>query len=157
MKILIWIGAAVIAAPFLLFFGSYAYFAVVVNPYFANAYFQTRVPVETVLASRRWHRLGSEPWDCTYAIVDLTADAPEFPETWGDAARWSETPAPPLGITTRGALEFCGSKYWSAEVQTRLARALSNPGSYFTRNGSGQDLWIYAPNNRIAAKIRYGD
>ncbi len=131
---------------------------------YAHAVFSGLVVIDDVLASRRWHPLLGEPWDCTYAIVALTDTAPERPPSpkqitnWkyrfgGD---WQPTPEPPLHDTTRAALAFC-AQYFSADVATRLRTTLTTPGSWYVRDGVGENLYIYAPKHDIAAKIRFGD
>lgn len=155
MRWLVWAVFALGAFPVVAYFALLAYLALFVNPGHANEYFEDKFEVEAVLASRRWHRLGAEPWDCTFAIVQIAADLPTHPpETWqGD---WNPTPAAPLGDTTRDAVSSC-QHYWSDDVLSWLVRALTEPGSFYARDGVGENLFIYAPSHRIAARIRYGD
>jgi hypothetical protein len=131
---------------------------------YAHGVFSGLVVIDDVLASRKHHPLFGETWDCTYAIVALTDAAPQRPPSpkqitnWkyrfgGD---WAPTPAPPLGDTTRDALSFC-SEYFAADVASRLRTALTTPGSWYVRDGVGENLYIYAPKQDIAAKIRFGD
>ncbi len=136
------------------------------DPVYADELFSGLLPVEEVLQSRKWHQRGAEPWDCTYAIVRLQAPALEQPPTRGwrnelgwqyqFGGDWKPTPAPLLGETTRDALEFC-RRYWSAELYTELKFALGSSGSWFDRDRVGETLYIYAPRQRLAARIRFGD
>jgi len=135
------------------------------DPGFARAYFTDLVPYERVLASRKWHRVGAQAWDCTYAVVDLAETAPDRPgsrtETakgwqfrWGGA--WQPTPAAALGDTTRDALGYCG-QYFSDDLNARLLAAISAPGSWYSRDRVGETLHLYSRPQGLAARIRYGD
>ncbi|MCG7622379.1 hypothetical protein MHM97_03275 [Epibacterium sp. Ofav1-8] len=136
------------------------------DPVYAEELFSGLLPVEQVLQSRKWHRRGAEPWDCTYAIVRLQAPVPDQPPTreWQNdlgwqyqfGGDWSPTPAAPLKATTRDALEFCG-KYWPTELYTALKYARDSAGSWFDRDRIGETLYLYAPRQRLAARIRFGD
>lgn len=137
------------------------------NPGFAAHVFDGVVPVETIIASRKWHRIGAEPWDCTFAIATLAEGAPvEPPEDtradpgwrfrFGGIWPWRPTPAPPLGDTTRDALAVCRS-YWSDEIGRTLDHAMSTSGAWYARDPVGETVFLYAPDIRLAARIRYGD
>ncbi len=148
-------AAGLIALPLFAILGVYAYNAVFVNPKYTAQYFEGQLEIGKVLASRRWHRLGAEGWDCSYAIAEISPDLPpDPPESW--QIEWKPTPAAPLGETTRDAVDFCRT-YYSEDTQARLESALTTPGSFYDRDGVGETVWIYAPRHRIAARIRYGD
>lgn len=70
---------------------------------------------------------------------------------------WKETPEPDPVDNTRTALSFC-SQYFDDVTNTRLSRALAEPGSWYQR-GSVVDeiLYIYSLPQNIAARIRFGD
>ena len=154
-----------------LFYGIYGFLAVQLpderrardDPGHADRVFHGVLDYEAVLASRAWHRRGAEPWDCTFAIVSLPANVPNDPATstaqeWflGFGGDWSETPAQPLGDTTRDALGFC-AQYFGADVNQRLAAAMADPGSWYIISSVGETVHIYSAPQRIAARIRYGD
>lgn len=136
------------------------------DPPYATELFGNILPVSEVLASRKWHARDSEPWDCTYAIVRLTGDLPDKPPTrdWDNTlgwryaygGNWQASPAAPLGNNTRDALGFC-TKYWSLEVLEELKTALYSSGAWFDRDRVGETLFLYAPKQRLAARIRFGD
>ena len=134
------------------------------DPRHAASVFDGVVPYEAVLETRCWHRRGVEHWDCSFAIVELSDDAPPDPpeptegREWyryygGD---WQPTPAAPLGDTTRDALDFCG-QYWSETLNSALDSAMTQPGSWYARDRVGETLHLYSAPQRIAARIRYGD
>ncbi len=136
------------------------------DPVYAMEYFEGILPVAEILESRKWHAKNAEPWDCTYAIARLTSEAPEHPplrpyrnelgwqyEFGGD---WAVTPAPELRDTTRNAVAFC-AKYWPRDLAIELHSALAAPGAWFVRDAVGETLFIYAPKQRLAARIRFGD
>lgn len=161
-------GALVALAVFLagvwwIAFGSWDLLRARDDPGYAEAVFGPILPVAEVLESRRWHRRGAEPWDCTYAIVRLGTDAPAQPPAsatgtaWWLAfgGDWKPTPEPELRSTIRDALEFC-SRYWPA-LGTELQNLLSEPGHWVMRDRVGEDLHLYSAKARIAARIRYGD
>ncbi len=160
--VLVVVGA--LSLPVLLYLGWHAKIALIDNPHYADAVFAPILSDYTVLASRAYHRLGGEGWDCTYAIVTLPTDAPAMPpEPLGDAnwhlrfgGDWRPTPAPPLGDTTRDALDFC-ARYFDAGTNATLARAIADPEGWYTRDLVGETLSLYAPQARIAARIRFGD
>ena len=133
------------------------------DPRYAQRYFDGLFEYSEVLESRYWGHAGS--WSCTYAIVRLENEPPPNPSertrsekgwryAWG--GNWSPTPAPELGSTTRDALESCGSE-WETGVYEELAFALGSDGAFFARDGVGETVMIYAPEQRIAAYVRYGD
>ncbi|MDO5632407.1 MAG: hypothetical protein Q4G22_11290 [Paracoccus sp. (in: a-proteobacteria)] len=128
---------------------------------YAATLFAGRLPVDEVLASRRWNR--ALIWDCTFAVVRLDNDAPHIPATWRTDRRafdfggdWRRTPAPPLPQATRDAVASCANQI-PPEVARELAVALAAPGGWFTREPPGEVVQVYAPGMRLAAKIRYGD
>lgn len=155
MRWIVYGAAGLIALPLFAFLGLHAYAIVFVNPQYAARYFESRLEIGEILASRRWHRLGAEPWDCTFAIAEISPDLPiKPPESW--RPKWTPTPAAPLGDTTRDALDFCRI-YYSDDTHARLKAAMDMPGSFYDRDGVGETVWIYAPQHRIAGRIRYGD
>lgn len=135
-----------------------------VDPIYAVEVFSPLFPIRKVIASRKFHHPDGEPWDCTYAIVELAANAPERPPTSPEnthwylefGGNWQETPEPPLRETIRRALSFC-SKYFEPEVSEVLSRALALKGSWYDRDSVGETLFIYSKPHQIAARIRYGD
>ena len=153
-----WLGgllAVILALPVAGYLAVHAYIALLVNPHHAAKFFADKFPVESTLASRRWHRLGAEAWDCTYAVVEISQDLPEAPPaSW--QADWKPTPAEPLGETTRDTLGFC-SRYFSEDTQARMKAALGSKGAFYSRGQVGNTVLIYAPRHRIAARIRFDD
>lgn len=158
--------AMLLAAPFLYLGVRLAWGLLVENPTYAKRYFEDLFPVERILASRRWHGPGAGAFDCSYAIAELPADAAPDPGVrhrhgprafhmgWG--GDWQPTPAAPLGDTTRDTLGACAG-YFTDDVNLRLARALAQPGSLYLRGPAGETVFIHAPGERIAARLRYGD
>jgi len=158
-----------------LFYGTYWYLAIHLpderrereDPIYAARVFTDYVQFHEVLATRAWHRRGAEPWDCTYAIVSLSENAPEVPpdlptdrqdQLWylafGDT--WVPTPAPQLDERTRDALGAC-AQYFTEDVNRRLAAAMAEPGSWHVIGSIGETVHIYSVPQRIAARVRYGD
>ncbi|MGH1354836.1 MAG: hypothetical protein ACRBBS_07145 [Thalassovita sp.] len=141
------------------------------DPAYATAVFEPIVPFAHVLASREYHLIGEDwpNWDCTYAIVELSPNAPETPPSriedsdgflvnWryrfgGD---WLPTPKPPLPDNTRDALGFC-AQYFDDDLIGRMEKALANPGSWFALGRVGETLFIYSLPQKVAARIRFGD
>ena len=135
------------------------------DPIHAAEVFDGRVDYVRILASQRWHSRDAEPWDCTFAIVELRSSGPDTPppavngRAWwlGFDGDWQATPEHPgPRDTMRRALQFC-RKYWDDETGNRLARALATPGSWYIRSPVGETLLIYSRPERIAARIRFGD
>lgn len=142
------------------------------DPIYASQLFEGLLPVEEVIASRRYHPRGAEAWDCTNAIVRLTNDTPETPPSrvnkshlgsvdlvpwdflFGGA--WDRTPAPASGPNTRDALDLC-SKYWPVPVGHELKSVLYGAGGWFYRDQVGETLFVYARKQRLAARVRFGD
>lgn len=136
------------------------------DPVYASELFHGLAPVQEVLASRKWHRKDAEPWDCTYAIVRLTPDAPLVPPVrvrdndlgwrYVFGGNWIPTPAPKLGDTTRDAIGFC-AQYWPNDLTAEITQIIANPGAWYDRDRVGETVYLYAPKSRLAARIRFGD
>ncbi|MEX3014800.1 hypothetical protein [Gymnodinialimonas hymeniacidonis] len=154
-----------------LFYGVYWYLAIHLpderrardDPVYADQVFAGVLDYDAVLASRAWHRRGAEAWDCTYAVVSLPEDASSEPPTSDAEAwflryggSWLETPMPPLADRTRDAVAFC-ARYFDDVLNTRLAYALTEGGSWHIIGSVGETVHIYSAPQRIAARIRYGD
>ncbi len=69
---------------------------------------------------------------------------------------WTPTPLAEPGETTRDALGFC-SRYWPEDVVKRVTRAAEQPGGWAIRGPVGETVFLYAPQQGLAARIRYGD
>lgn len=135
------------------------------DPGYAAEVFSDLVPVAEILESRRWHPRDADDWDCTYAIVKPATNATAKPPTrsgpetdWQLAfgGDWFPTPGPPLGDTTRDALGACADR-WSAEVRSSVLAAASSPGGWIARDAVGETVYLYAPRQGIAARVRFGD
>lgn len=136
------------------------------DPGYAAELFAGLAPVDEILASRKYHQKGSEPWDCTYAIARLGPDAPVIPPTraWDNelgwqyafGGEWKGTPALPLARNARDAFGFC-EKYWSKPLAKELDKAMANAGAWYSRSGSSELVFLYAPEQRLAARVRFGD
>ncbi|MCG7494825.1 hypothetical protein [Thalassobius sp. Cn5-15] len=141
------------------------------SPAYAEAVFERLLPFDRVLASRAYHLIDDDwpNWDCTFAIVELAADAPEAPPSrvmaedglnlgwrYVFGGSWEATPKTPLSPNTRDALGFC-VQYFEAEVSQRLRSAMREPGSWYVLGPVGETLFIYSLPQRIAARIRFGD
>lgn len=132
---------------------------------YAAAVFDGVVAYDRVIASRRWHLEPAEPWDCTFAIVQLSDAAAETPDepsvdevawylSWG--GDWQVTPADHPGWQNRDAIRECAHN-WSPEVETKLLMAIAEPGSWYAHDGIGDVVYVYSLKQRIAARIRLGD
>lgn len=137
------------------------------SPEYAEQVFAELVPIDRVLASRRYHHWGPDwpNWDCTFAVVELATDAPELPVTsdknatnWKLAfgGAWLETPAAPFENDAFDAVDFCEAN-WPAEVRDRVALALAEPGSWYIRSRLGDVIFLYSKFHGLAARIRFGD
>lgn len=137
------------------------------SPIYAEQVFGELVPVSRVLASRRYHHWGPDwpNWDCTFAVVELAEDAPELPvtseqnaENWklSFGGTWLETPAAAFENDAFDAVDLC-EKNWPIEVRSRVALAMSEPGSWYIRNRLGDVVFIYSKFHGLAARIRFGD
>ena len=166
-------GTAIVFATmafFMCFLGWYLFgwpagFRRAEDPGFAADLFSGHLPVQQVLASRKWHVKGGQPWDCTYAIVRLDDGLPEEPLSWRDKEKgwqfrfggnWLATPAAELSDNTRNALEYCG-KYWPQSLAEELSETIGQPGSWYVRDPSGETFFLYSQERRLAARVRYGD
>ncbi|MBO9477358.1 hypothetical protein J7382_07420 [Shimia sp. R11_0] len=136
------------------------------DPIYAMRLFEDLVPVAEVLATRRYHHRGAEAWDCSFAVVRIADGAPEVPPSrawdsgmgWQFAfgGDWKPTPSPALGNSTRNALGFCSHDF-SKELVAELQRIMTTTGAWYSRDRVGETLYIYAPEPRLAARIRFGD
>jgi len=130
------------------------------DPHFAETYFKDRVSFVSVRATRRWHPRGAGPMACTFAIVDLAPapgpvrDDAAWQSGWG--GRWQETPADHPGRNNRDALLECAPDF-DDETNRKLRAAVTEPGSWYARDGVGEDVYVYSVPQGIAAFIRYGD
>lgn len=142
---------------------SYAHF--IESPKYADHYFEGLAEVERIEASRRWH-WGRHPWGgraygCSFAIATLPEDAsiepPRLAEPrrhpWGWPAEWDSTPV----VTEDGhheVLEECAYAL-PRNLVARLRAAHDAPGSYY--EAGLELLFLYAPEHRLIARIRFGD
>jgi hypothetical protein len=145
-----------------LYFAQKLYFE---NLSYAGDVFANVLPESKILETKRWHGVWPSGWGCSYAIVaDISGiDRTELPSTppgthWQLAygGNWQPTPAPPLGDTTRDAIDACRDK-WDPNTANRIETALATPGAWFSRDSVGEPVHLYAPNAGIAARVRYGD
>ena len=128
------------------------------------------LPLDRTLAEQEWHPWPWQGLDCTVVVVALGDGAPAAPPTRGrDAAGprdtfggdWTPTPAPATAMLDGAWLEpldLCAEPIGEA-LAARLARALARPGAWVAREGCCQDwlMSVYAPADRLAARIRFGD
>lgn len=167
MRVLIWIlGGVVIvvATPFAMVGMWSAYGHWVGSPTYAKRYFDGLIPVEGILASRSWH-FEEHPWSadgCTFAIARLpkgvasTPPEPRYADDWqfvwgGD---WMDTPLPSQ-VNASDILDAC-IYLWPAELGLDLIAARDTPGAFAARR-SIDTLFLYDPNRRLAARVRFGD
>ncbi|MBT8408826.1 MAG: hypothetical protein KJN93_04290 [Alphaproteobacteria bacterium] len=152
------------AAPLATSYGRVVFVQFVQDPLYGRAYFKDFVPGATVLAARRYRRgehpaLG-ETRGCTFAIAELPQDAPKQPPVQSKPAPpgfesahvWQTTPLP--GQFPEPDLLTACSHYWKDEISQRLVTARDHPGHFAARGGT-TTLYIYAPAQRIAARIHF--
>ena len=133
---------------------------------YAVRVFDGVVAYDRVLASRiSWVAEPEDVWGCTFALVELPAAAALTPGKrangevawyleWG--GDWKKTPVDHPGLHQRDTIRDCASN-WSPDVETRLLSAISEPGSFYARDGVGETVYVYSAKLRIAARIRFGD
>lgn len=122
------------------------------------------VVYDRVIASKDTFTSVDDGWGCTFAIVELSAEASVAPvsedgprrwhDTWGGA--WLETPVSHPGPQQRDALYDC-SDAWPPDIYRDLRSAISTPGSFYLRDGIGETVMIYSKPYRLAARVRSGD
>ena len=71
---------------------------------------------------------------------------------WG--GDWQQTPIDPE-FARRNILERC-AHLWPEELAAELEDIRDTPGSFAARR-SFETLYLYAPDRRLAAMVRYGD
>ena len=142
------------------------------DPIFAAHFFEELLPVTEVLQSRRHHPRG-ETWGCTYAIARIgdplplhppSRDLRERPVDPNDQTPWDfhfggdwlETPAAALGANTKDSIGFCQIN-WPETLQQEMRDAMATPGAWYMRDVSRETLFLYAPEQRLAARVRFGD
>ena len=135
------------------------------SPLYAAQYFNGLTKIERVEASRRWH-WGAHPWGghalgCSFAIATLPLDAPATPPVrqndkrfpWNWPSEWESTP-----VATKAGhhaiLDDCAYAL-SEELVLRLRKAHDAAGSFYV--AGLEQLFIYSPEHRIIARIRFGD
>lgn len=142
------------------------------DPIFATHFFEGLLPVAEVLQSRRYNPRG-ETWGCTYAIVRIGDPMPLHPPSrdlrerpvdpkdlipWdfhfgGD---WRETPAAALGPNIKDSIGFCQID-WPETLVQEMRDALATPGGWYVRDVLSETVYLYAPKQRLAARVRFGD
>lgn len=149
--------------PLVAFYSCSFYQTIISDPEYAPDVFSGNIEYDKVLASKKSHPLGELNWDCTYAIVQLSSNAPSIPPSFNSGnwrykfgGQWAPTPIPDLYKNTRDAVLFC-RKYFSDEINQRIEIALINSGSWYIRDAVGETIYIYSPIEKIAARIRFGD
>jgi hypothetical protein len=123
------------------------------------------VSYDRVIASKETFTSADDAgWGCTFAIVELSADADVAPvnedglrhwhDSWGEA--WLETPVAHPGPQQRDALADCSDE-WPPGTYESLRSAILAPGSYYLRDSVGETVMVYSKPHRIAARVRFGD
>lgn len=135
------------------------------DPVYAQDVFAPLIDGAVMLESRAFHAPQDQGWGCSFAIVELPADAPHNPLTrrgpdvpWFEAfgGAWAPTPlaAPPCD-TCRDTLWLCAPN-WPA-LGSRLRQATQQPGAWVSQGARGETFDIWAPQAGLAAHIRFGD
>ena len=168
-KIAVGIGAFVIVSPLLLWLALAVPLAIE-NWRFAREFFDGRVEVAQVLASRKWHPVrltfpsfGSGPDDCTYAVVEMASDAPSEPPIASESrdfrfaygsGGWKPTPGPTLWATGDDGLVFCKIRLGD-ELFEMLAVAMATDGGWWSQSGS--IISVYSKPTGLAFRLRQDD
>lgn len=136
------------------------------DPIYAAQFFDGILPVEDVLASRKWHSHEAESWDCTYAIARLSPNRPEVPPSrprindlgwqYQFGGNWIQTPMPLLSDNMRDAISFC-EKYWPQTLSDEIRGILGSFDAWYIRDPIGETIFLYAPQQRLALRVRFGD
>ncbi|MDO5704642.1 MAG: hypothetical protein Q4G49_06135 [Paracoccus sp. (in: a-proteobacteria)] len=126
---------------------------------FAMTFFGAHLPVEQVLASRRWHGDWSG-WGCTFAVVTLNDTAPSRPPSWVDerfrfGGAWQPAPQR-TSEAVRDTLEVCADPM-PPPAALAMDAALVRSDTWMARDAGGEIAMIYAPKSHLAAWVRYGD
>ncbi|MES2916921.1 MAG: hypothetical protein V4753_17570 [Pseudomonadota bacterium] len=144
------------------------------NLVYADSVFSGVVQYERVLASRRWHDfLGSDGYDCTYAVVELADEAPSSPPQMDPKQRnrignpgkraalqdfsgnWIETSGDFESTFGSSILRSCEHRLDSA-LYEKMVAALHTSGGW-TREQGNDRFWVYSVPTRLAFRLRYGD
>lgn len=135
------------------------------DPVYAQDVFASLIDGAVTLESRAFHAPQDQGWGCSFAIVELPADAPQTPPTRrGDGVPWYESfggswePTPvavPPCDNCRDALRFCASN-WPA-LGARLVHVTQASGAWVSQDPVGETIDIWAPQAGLAAHIRFGD
>lgn len=140
---------------------------------FAETVFED-IEVSRVLAYKKFH---TSPYGCTFVVVRLAEDPPQKPPNirlqsysyrvnFADQGAWRPTPMEPTldlgfrkscltGVESDGRPEGRGLGGHGRAIW----KALQKPNAWFSIHGGSahQIMHIYAPEERIAVRLRYGD
>ena len=153
-------GLAGITLLGVLLVGSCAIYSTVDDARYARSYWGEKVVIDEVLASKRWHSLWRGEFGglaCTYAVVTFDAATAENLNAIGPDAildlDWRPTPAPPeRGGNFIDSFDCAGE---AGGLRERVEKALAVPGSWYFLELEA--AYLLSPNDRLAAKFRYGD
>jgi hypothetical protein len=139
------------------------------NIRFAREFFEDKVEIVRIVASKRWHDYSDNYIACTYAAVEFseaTADKlrahgpkaligkgwlPNGRERWNPP--WRQTP--PDSMDERRNVPFECLKFFPKREAALISESLLRPGSWYYENGEvGMFLSV---EHRLAVRLRYGD
>ena len=141
------------------------------NDRFAREFFQDKVDIVRIVASKRWHDFSDAGLACTYAAVEfseatadkLRAHGPKAlvgkgwsrggQERWN--VHWQPTPtqAPyidQIDNSTWWCLQFLPKRDFD-----RISDSLTKPGSWYHRGSEISN--VLSPDHRLAVTLRFGD
>lgn len=165
--------AIVCAIPIIIYLGIYGK-AQFDDLRFARTFFEGKVEITDVIASKRWFDINESGLACTYAVVEISDKSSKDLFEKGPAAtfsssttkhkkaRWSNDweptphkPWPSNYCREGGAPLPCCLKEFGTKEEGLLLRQLLKSGSWYFENG--EYAGILSPAARRAVTIRYGD
>ena len=146
----------------LLLAGGCQLYATIAGLGYARDFWDGKVAVEAVLASKRWHDPIGDPFmgiACTYAVVTFDATTADRIQAEGPGSvldlDWRPTPAPGPGDRDENYVSSFECASETRGLGPRIEAALAEPGSWYILEH--ESAFLLAPSARLAAKFRYGD
>lgn len=170
MKVLKYATLAVLSFPLFLVA---AYFAWkwIDNVRFASVFFEDKVEIVRVVASKRWHDSSDQGIACTYAAVEFSEATADRLRAHGPKAlvgkgwrrggqqrwdvRWKPTPTQaPVKIRIEDSSWWC-LKFLPERERDQVMDSLSKPGSWYYQRG--EISTVLTAEHRLAVTLRFGD
>ncbi len=141
------------------------------NARFARNFFQDKVEIVRVVASKKWHDFSDDHFACTYAAVEFSEASADLLRAQGPRAligrgwfdggveqwnlSWEPTPTEAPYIDQLDTSSWWCLQFLPKREFDQISDSLTKPGSWFYRDH--QVRAILSAEHRLAVTLRFGD